>query len=254
MKKEPSVNQRAGRIGDGGGIEIRGMTDRDLDAVLEIEKASYPVPWRRGMFEAELREKDRSRLWVARDGASGRLAGYVCFWLLFDEIHLLNVTVGPEFRNRGVGRELIRRTLEYGRENGARKANLEVRASNPAALRLYEGFGFEAVGVRPRYYRAPPEDGLVMVLEDLNANHRGGIMMGDEQKVREELIRENFEFRKLHNEHLNLDNQVREMTKRKIRTPEEELHRKQLQVEKLKAKDRMEDILRAHRRAETPSR
>ena len=79
-------------------------------------------------------------------------------------------------------------------------------------------------------------------------------MMGDEQKVREELIRENFEFRKLHNEHLNLDNQVREMTKRKIRTPEEELHRKQLQVEKLKAKDRMEDILRAHRRAETPSR
>jgi ribosomal-protein-alanine N-acetyltransferase len=235
------------------GIDIREMTEADLEGVLRIENASYPQPWSRAMFLAEWKGKDYSYLWVAADASSGRPVGHVCFWVLFDELHLLNVAVEPGYRNRGVGRELVRRTLEYGRERGARRTFLEVRASNAAARRLYDGFGFAVSAVRTRYYGAPVEDGLELVLEDLGTNHQGGVKMGNEDKVMEELMKGSFEFRKLYREHVNLDNQVSKMTRRKVLTPEEELHRKQLQVEKLKTKDRMEDMIRARRRSGSPS-
>jgi ribosomal-protein-alanine N-acetyltransferase len=248
MVNRPMKDEAPGVPALVGEWEIREMTETDLEAVLHVETASYPGPWTRAMFLAERNEKDYSYLWVAADASTGRIAGYVCFWLLFDELHLLNVAVDPDFRNRGVGRKLVRRMMEYGRERGARSAFLEVRVSNRPARRLYESFGFSVAGVRPRYYRAASEDALVMSWEDPKTDHRGGDTMRDEEKVREELIQSNFEFRKLYREHLDLDDQVRKMTRRKILTPEEELHRKQLQVEKLKAKDRMEDMIRAHRR------
>ena len=71
------------------------------------------------------------------------------------EWELLNIAVAPEFRRRGVARELLA-ALPAGR------IFIEVRASNGAARRLYESAGFRSVGVRRNYYHSPVEDGIVM--------------------------------------------------------------------------------------------
>ncbi len=70
----------------------------------------------------------------------------------------------------------------------------------------------------------------------------------NDESVRERLRREHQEFRKLFDEHHRLDKEIKEIVRRRVLTPEEELKRKQLQVEKLHTKDRMEAILREHRR------
>lgn len=147
-------------------VTIRPMTAADLDEVMPIEEGSYTMPWKRPMFEAELKGNPFARLFVARDAEQNALLGYVCFWLVFDELHIMNLSVHPARRRTGIGEELARWTLSWARENGARLATLEVRASNEAAKRLYGKLGFKVIAVRNGYYREPREDALIMTLSE----------------------------------------------------------------------------------------
>ncbi len=157
-------------VSRGPNVTIQPMTPADLDEVMPIEEASYTIPWKRPMFEAELHGNPFARFFVARDSepsaSGGALLGYVCFWMVFDELHLMNLSVHPDRRRIGIGEELARWTLSWARENGARLATLEVRASNEAAKRLYEKIGFKVVAVRQGYYREPKEDAVLMNLTE----------------------------------------------------------------------------------------
>ena len=144
-------------------INITPMIESDLDPILEIEAASFSTPWSRSMFLNELKSNPYSNLFVARE--HGTLIGYVCFWVVFDELHLLNLSVHPDFRRRGFGEKLARFVLQFGRAKGAQKASLEVRAGNLPAIGLYEKTGFKVAAIRPGYYREPREDALIMTLE-----------------------------------------------------------------------------------------
>jgi len=147
-------------------ITIQPMTPADLEEVLPIEAVSYSTPWNRTMFEAELHGNRFSRLLTARDSEQNSLLGYICFWMVFDELHLMNLSVHPEWRRMGIGEELVRRALSLAREGGASLATLEVRASNEAAKRLYEKLGFKVAAVRRGYYLEPKEDAVIMTLTE----------------------------------------------------------------------------------------
>jgi len=82
-------------------------------------------------------------------------------------MHINNVAVEPRRRRRGVAGALLEAALDHGRLGGARRAFLEVRASNRAAQSLYRRFGFQAAGVRKRYYDHPFEDAVIMRREGL---------------------------------------------------------------------------------------
>jgi ribosomal-protein-alanine N-acetyltransferase len=142
---------------------IKDMREEDLHEVLEIEKASFSDPWSYDMFYAEL-FNPLSHLWVARD-VSEKLIGYLCFWLVEDESHLLNLAVHQLYRRRGVASELLADCLDCWRKSGIKNVYLEVRESNKAACRLYEKFGFSIMMRRPGYYKNPVEDAYVMALE-----------------------------------------------------------------------------------------
>ena len=150
-------------------IDIMPMLESDMDPVLAIEAASFSTPWSRSMFENELKHNPYSNLFVAREqgnkSALGGLIGYVCFWVILDELHLLNLSIHPAFRRRGFGEQLARFVLQFGRGKGAQKASLEVRAGNKPAIGLYEKIGFKVAAIRPGYYREPREDALIMTLE-----------------------------------------------------------------------------------------
>ena len=136
-------------------------SDADLEAILEIDRVSFPAPWTRAMYEDERRHPDRSFLgvWKSPDGA---VAGYISFWVVADEVHINNVAVRPEARTRGIGRCLVEFAMRHGASRGAVTVLLDVRSANQAARRLYERLGFLPVAVRRGYYAHPPDDALVL--------------------------------------------------------------------------------------------
>jgi len=144
--------------------------DADLDAILDIDRASFPQPWTRAMYEEERRHPERSFLAVWRDGDA--VAGYITFWLIVDEIHINNVAVRPEARGRGIGRALVEFAMREGVRRGAASVLLEVRSANQAARRLYDRLGFRQTGTRSGYYAHPPDDALILTrdLREVGSN------------------------------------------------------------------------------------
>jgi len=158
---------------------VRGMAVDDLPAVLEIDRLSFALPWPERSFRFELTENDAAHLLVAEAPWAGRvrLAGYLGYWLLIDEMHISTLAVHPDLRGQGVGERLLLAGLEQARRQGADLATLEVRPSNSAALGLYRKLGFELVGRRRAYYRDNNEDALLLTLTGLSprqARARGG--------------------------------------------------------------------------------
>jgi ribosomal-protein-alanine N-acetyltransferase len=136
------------------------MQEADIPAVLSIEHVSFGMPWSKNSFLSEL-YKSRSLAIVAeREGA---LAGYICAERILDEGHILTLAVRREDRRLGIAKLLVGFVLAEFR-NRCHSLYLEVRTSNLAALRLYEGLGFKVVGTRKRYYASPEEDATVMRL------------------------------------------------------------------------------------------
>jgi [ribosomal protein S18]-alanine N-acetyltransferase len=137
----------------------------DLDAIDEIERHSFPRPWPRATFEAEL-ARDHARLDVAR--APG-VIGFCNYWLIPDplgdgEVQILAIATHPDRRRAGVGAALLDHALAEARAAHCRIATLEVRRGNAPAIALYRRAAFRIVHVRPGYYE-DGEDALVMISE-----------------------------------------------------------------------------------------
>jgi ribosomal-protein-alanine N-acetyltransferase len=140
-------------------IEIKRLTLRDLNAIEEIERRSYPTPWSRSMFASEL-SKPSSVCLGAFD--EERLVAYVIVSRYVDAWHVMNVAVDPMYRRRGLARRLLSMLFELTEHDERRGYTLEVRVSNTGAIELYEKLGFRASGVRRAYYTDNREDALIM--------------------------------------------------------------------------------------------
>jgi ribosomal-protein-alanine N-acetyltransferase len=146
------------------GLSFRRAGKEDVERVLEIEKEGFLHPWSRELVEREL-DHTWSRLLLAEDGPGGAVVGYIVFWIVHDEVHVLNVATAVASRRRGVGRALMIAAEEEGHRRGARLSTLEVRRSNTPAIALYLTLGYRQIGVRPNYYAEEREDAIVMVKE-----------------------------------------------------------------------------------------
>jgi ribosomal-protein-alanine N-acetyltransferase len=149
-------------------------TPADLDSLVRLEEQSFSAPWTRRMFETELTGNPFAQFWAARvRGAGGEmeLVGYICFWVVFEELRVMNVAVAPPWRRQGIARELLHQALRHGQRQGARRALLEVRASNLAGIQLYQLAGFRVWGRRQGYYSHPTEDAILMGLDPIEMNY-----------------------------------------------------------------------------------
>jgi ribosomal-protein-alanine N-acetyltransferase len=155
-------------------VVLRPMRLDDLAEVVQIDRQSFALPWPERSYRFELQENPASHMLVAESAgeAPTAVAGYIGFWLIADEAHISTLAVRPDLRGQGIGTELLRAALARARALGAESITLEVRPSNAQAIRLYERFGFEAVGRRPRYYRDNDEDALLMTRHGLQAAGR----------------------------------------------------------------------------------
>jgi ribosomal-protein-alanine N-acetyltransferase len=135
--------------------------EQDLDGILFVESESFTNPWTKEMYAWELQNRAVCHIFVVRT-PERPVVGFCAFWLVVDEIHINNVAMLPDLRGQGIGTALMQRVFDEARQLGARRATLEVRASNEAARRLYERLGFYVAGKRRDYYSNPVEDALIL--------------------------------------------------------------------------------------------
>jgi ribosomal-protein-alanine N-acetyltransferase len=139
--------------------QIRPASLSDVGALAALEQSCFSDPWS-AVGIRETMQYETARSFVAQE--SGRIVGYVMARISGQEGEILDLAVVPEKRRRGIGRSLLATVREALQSGGVREMYLEVRESNRPAIELYRAQGFRPVGLRPRYYRNPPEDALVL--------------------------------------------------------------------------------------------
>jgi len=135
--------------------------EADVDAVVALEHESFSNPWPRETLVWELTNSDVTRVYLLRDDVHRAIA-FCIVWIIFDELHINTLAVGPAHRRRGVATFLLREVMAEAARDGARRATLEVRESNAAALELYARLGFQVTARRRNYYTNPVEDALIL--------------------------------------------------------------------------------------------
>lgn len=143
-------------------VRFRPMTLVDVPAVVAVERSAYLFPWSEGVFRDCVRVGYLCRVVEA----ASEVAGYGIMSYGAGEAHILNICIRGDLRGMGVGRRLMDFLLSRARDAEMQDVFLEVRPSNPVAIRLYESLGFVKVGVRKGYYQATGgrEDALVYKL------------------------------------------------------------------------------------------
>ncbi len=144
-------------------VVIGPMRLEDLPQIHAIELASFSSPWPPHAYKSELESNRLAHYLVAKVGDT--ITAYGGMWLMVDEAHITTFAVHPDARRRRIGERLLQRLFEIAHEMKAEWLTLEVRASNLAAQKLYEKYGFRRAGVRRRYYSDNNEDALIMWTE-----------------------------------------------------------------------------------------
>ena len=142
-------------------VQFEPMMAERLDAVVAIEQRAYAHPWNRTNFLDALQSGNQAQMLVAED----LLLGYFVAMAGVDEMHLLNITVAPEYQGQGWARVMLDALTLWARGQSAEWLWLEVRVGNTRARQVYESHGFRQVGQRKNYYsagRGQREDALVM--------------------------------------------------------------------------------------------
>ena len=134
---------------------IKEATLGDIAEIVKIENACFSTPWSEESLKESLKS-ECSHFYLAE--ADGKTAGYIGVQIFSGEGYVTNVAVLPEYRRQGIAKALIEKALE----NDMQFLTLEVRESNTPAINLYKSLGFETVGKRPKFYREPEEDAVLM--------------------------------------------------------------------------------------------
>ena len=139
-------------------VTFRKMTVKDVDAVAEIEFASFNLPWTLEDFWYETVRNDSESIVGEIDG---KIVAYACAWISFGDADVANIAVEKNYRGQGIGSKLFAEIIRRIKLRDVHGVTLEVRVSNTAAIKLYEKFGLRGVGVRKGYYE-DGEDALIM--------------------------------------------------------------------------------------------
>jgi [ribosomal protein S18]-alanine N-acetyltransferase len=141
---------------------MRPMRWWDIEAVMRLERELFAdEAWTEAMFWSELAERATRRYLVTEDGPA--LTGYagLCSYAPH-EAYIQTIAVAPAAQRNGVGTALLVCLLEEAEKLGATHVDLEVKADNEVAQRLYERHGFVRLAVRKRYYQPSGTDAIVM--------------------------------------------------------------------------------------------
>lgn len=131
-------------------------SDNNVSEIAEIEKHCFSVPW----TEEQIKSSDNTIFFIAR--YNGRAIAYGGMYTVLDEGYVTNIGVLPEFRNKGIGKKIVKKLIDFSTKKSLSFLSLEVRCSNYVAIKLYSDLGFSEVGLRKNFYSNPKEDAKIM--------------------------------------------------------------------------------------------
>jgi len=142
------------------------MDKKDLGEVVSIAASSSLNPWSMDMFIGEMLNPIAYCFVVKmRRVLKHPLVGFICFRNIEDESELLNICVHPQYRQLGIGKNLMQFYIGFCSKMRIRTFHLEVESLNQSAIHLYRSFSYQLVGIRKKFYRAE-FDALLMVKKD----------------------------------------------------------------------------------------
>lgn len=154
-------------------VQFEPLTSAWLDGVMPIEQAVYAHPWSRANFTDSIQTGYQMQVLTLAKAVGSEnppILGYFVAMQGYEEVHLLNITVAPEYQRQGWARVMLDALAVWSRTRAANWLWLEVRAGNTRALKVYQEHGFQHVSQRKDYYPAGPkangrEDAVVMSLK-----------------------------------------------------------------------------------------
>lgn len=147
-------------------MNIRKMTEHDLDAVLLLEEELFSAPWNREHFLFELYENPFSLCLIGEVDNQVVAAG--CAWIIYERAEISTVGVRKDYQRKGYAKQMLNMIHQTAAQHGVHHIFLEVRVSNRPAIALYESFGYRVTKVRKNYYSDNHEDAYEMVAEVKN--------------------------------------------------------------------------------------
>lgn len=148
-----------------GNVEIINASPECIQGMTEVENLSFATPWSLDSITDEVVKNNLARYICAR--LDGQIIGYGGMWVIFEEAHITNIAVLPEFRRCGIGKFILKELIQIAKKNNVTTMTLEVRKSNIVAQKLYKFYGFECCGIRKAYYSDNGEDAIIMWKYDI---------------------------------------------------------------------------------------
>ena len=140
-------------------VDILTMSSEDIDTICQLEQICFSQPWSRQSLMSSL-ENPESYFIVAK--LNKNIAGYAGMYTVAGQGYIYNIAVFPEFRNIGIGKNLLKHLELYSIEKKLEFISLEVRESNKIARSMYENSGFKYMGTRKNFYKNPVENAIIM--------------------------------------------------------------------------------------------
>ena len=140
---------------------VRIAEDADIPTIAVLEKLCFSLPWSETALSDTL-HSPHAKLFCAE--MNDTVMAYGGVYLLGEDADITNIATHPDHRRHGAASAVLRSLIAFVKEHGGRFLHLEVRASNSAAIALYEQFGFSVDGIRKNYYKNPTENAILMTL------------------------------------------------------------------------------------------
>jgi len=140
-------------------VTVERMNSFNILGVKEISDLSFSSPWSLLSMEKELINKNAIYI-VVKLGS--KVVAFGGMWIIFDEGHITNIAVHPDFRRNNFGDTVVENLIKIAKDKNMASLTLEVRSSNIAAINLYKKHNFSVEGIRKNYYQSPREDGYIM--------------------------------------------------------------------------------------------
>ena len=139
-------------------LKVEKMTSNNLENIKDVLVSDFDDFWNYDILKQEL-ECSNSYFLIAKN--DNEIVGFAGLKVIVDEADIMNIVVKKSFRHNGIGSILLENLISYARANNLKTITLEVNEHNLSAIRLYDKFNFDHIGIRKKYYNGE-SDAILM--------------------------------------------------------------------------------------------
>lgn len=140
-------------------LKLSKMSIEDLKSIKNVLASDFDNFWSFDVLEEEL-ECDNSYVIIAKVDEN-TIVGFAGLKVILDEADIMNIVVKKDFRHNGIGSVLLENLINYSKDLNLKTITLEVNENNLSAIRLYDKFSFDKLGIRKNYYDGK-SDAIIM--------------------------------------------------------------------------------------------